>query len=316
MKLLIGAVSVSNPEYSMIHDEARKTFSTVVLNPYGRPLLQEEVEELWVDCDAVICGVEKITAEMLSRAPTSLKVLSKHGVGVDSIDLEAAKAARIAVCNTPGANAQAVAEATIGLMFAAMRNIPNAHHSVVSGRWKRPEGSLIRGKTLGVIGMGSIGKQVIAYSQGFGLNYLAYDPFFDAAFAAEHRVQNRSIEEILEQADIITLHLPCNEATYHLINHKTLAAMKRSAILINTARGDLIDEGDLYDALQQKVIAFAAIDVLAKEPTYESPLFGLENIIITPHLSGNTKETTIVMGMRALHNAVAIINGTDANRVV
>ena len=92
--------------------------------------------------------------------------------------------------------------------------------------------------------------------------------------------------------------------------------MKRSAILINTARGDLIDEGDLYDALQQKIIAFAAIDVLAKEPTYESPLFGLENIIITPHLSGNTKETTIVMGMRALHNAVAIINGTDANRVV
>ena len=316
MKLLIGAVSISNPEYAAIHDEAKKTFSEVVLNPYERTLSTQEVEELWGDCDAVVCGVEKITGEMLSRAPSSLKVLSKHGVGVDNIDLEAANAAGIVVCNTPGANSDAVAEATLGLLFAAMRKIPRAHHDVVSGRWKRPEGSLIRGKTLGVIGMGSIGRQVIAYSQGFGLKYLAYDPFFDAAFAAGHGVQESSMEEIFREADIVTLHLPCTEATYQLINHTTLAMMKRSAILINTARGDLIHEGDLYDALLQKRIAFAALDVLAKEPAYESPLFGLENIIITPHLSGNTRETTLGMGMRALHNAIAVLNGAEANRVV
>lgn len=307
MKLMIGAVSISRANYSFIHEEAKKTFGSIVLNPFDRPLSEEEVEELWIDCDAIICGTELITKKMLQRRPASLKVISKHGVGLDNIDMTAAKAAGIIVCNTAGANSDAVAEATIALILGALRKIPYAHQQVISGVWKRPEGSLFRGKTLGVIGVGNIGKNVIAYTQGFGLNYLAYDPIFDEAFARRHRVEKSSIERIFHEADIITLHLPCTDQTYHMINKESLHSMKESAILINTARGNLVNEADLYEALKQKVIAFAALDVLAKEPTYESPLFTLDNIIITPHLSGNTKETTMDMGMKALQNAVTIL---------
>ena len=316
MKLMIGAVSISKDKYKSIHEEASKVFDEVVVNTFGRPLSAEEIETMWVGCDAILAGNERYTKDLIEKAPSTLKVISKHGVGVDSIDLEACRKKGITVCNTPGANAQAVAEAAVGFILSALRKIPQAHMNVVSNQWKRPEGNLYTGKTLGVIGMGNIGKRIIKCSEGFDVNFMAYDPYFDEKFASEHNVKKASIDEILTTCDIITLHVPVTEETAGMINKNTLSKMKKNAILINTARGDLVNEEDLYEALKNKVIAGAALDVLSKEPCYDSPLFTLDNIIVAPHLAGNTVESTLGMGMKALENAIKVVKGQEGAIIV
>lgn len=315
MKLMIGAISLSGSKYKSLHEFAKTFFDEIVLNPHGRQLTEDEVISLIKDCDAVVCGTERYTKRVLDEAPC-LKVISKHGVGVDNIDLDGAKERGIVVCNTPGANAQAVAETAVALILDSLRKIPQAYMSVVTGNWKRPEGHLIQGKTLGILGMGNIGKTIIRSLEDFGVSFMAYDPFFDEDFAVQHNVKRATIDEILREADIISLHVPSTDVTRRMINRETLSKMKNSAILINTARGDLIDEEALFDALKNGVIAGAALDVLDEEPSYDNPLFQLDNIIITPHLAGNTAETTYQMGKRAIENAIAVLNdGTPKMRV-
>lgn len=315
MKLMIGAISISKEKYRDLHEFAGTFFDEVILNTYGRQMTEEEILKVIGDVDAVVCGTERYTEHVLEAAK-SLKVLSKHGVGVDNIDLEAARKRGIAVCNTPGANAQAVAETAVGLIIDVLRKIPQAHMSVVTGAWKRPEGHLVNGKTIGIIGMGNIGKTIIRCIEGFGGSFMAYDPFFDAEFAKAHNVRQSTIDEILENADVISLHVPSTEQTRRMINKDTLSKMKRDAVLINTARGDLIDEKDLYDALRNGVIGGAGLDVLDEEPCLSSPLFELDNIVITPHLAGNTAETTTQMGKRAISNAMAVLKGEEPSRRV
>lgn len=316
MKLLIAAISISKPQYKAIHEAAGSVFDEIVVNPYGRALTQEEIESMWDHADAILSGTEKYTAEMLSRAPAALKVISKHGVGIDNIDLQAAHARGIVVCNTPGANAVAVAEAALGLILSVLRKIPLSDRHVRAGDWKRFEGQLIRGKTVGILGMGNVGKNVITRAEAFGAQFIAYDPYFDEAFAAAHNVRRAEIDEVLRQADILSLHLPSTPETRYLINKESLSHMKPGAILINTARGDLINEEDLYEALQNGVIGGAGLDVYSQEPIYESKLFALDNAVLTPHMAGNTRETTMEMGMFALRNAVKIIRGEDGAVVV
>ena len=316
MKLLIGAISISKPKYAAIHEKAKEVFDEVIVNPFGRALTEEEILERWDGVDAIVAGTEKYTREMLEKAPSTLKVISKHGVGVDNIDLAAAKARGITVCNTPGANADAVAEATMGLILCVLRKIPVSDQYVRTNNWKRLEGHLIKGQTIGVIGMGNIGKNVILRAEPFGAKFMAYDPYFDSAFAQVHNVQQATIEEILKTADIVSLHLPCTPETYHMINQETLAMMKPGAALINTARGELIDEEALYQALKCGRLGGAGLDVYSSEPMYNSPLFELDNIVVTPHMAGNTSETTMSMGMWALDNAMKVITGQDGAVIV
>ena len=316
MKLLIGANSVSKPQYAAIHEKAKEVFDEIVLNPFGRTLTSEEVMERWGDVDAILAGTEKYTKEMLQNAPASLKVISRHGVGLESVDLAAAKAQGITVCNTPGANADAVAEAAMGLILSVLRKIPLSDHYVRSNNWKRSEGRLIKGQTVGVIGMGNIGKGVIRRCQGFGAKFMAYDPYFDEAFAAEYGVAPAGIEDVLKNADIVTLHLPSTPETYHIINAETLAMMKSGAVLINTARGELVDEAALYDALRSGHLGGAGLDVYSSEPIYNSPLFELDNIVVTPHMAGNTSDTTMNMGMWALENAMKVVTGQEGAVIV
>ncbi len=316
MKLLIGAISLSKAKYGSIHDEARKVFDEVVLNPYGRQMTAEEVMALWQDADAIISGTEPYTRAMLEKAPKTLKVISKHGVGIDNIDLEACRERGITVCNTPGANAVAVAEAALGLMLSVLRKIPYSDRMIRSGNWKRPEGNLLKGALVGVIGMGNIGKNVITRAEAFGARFMAYDPFFDEAFAAAHAVERASMEDILKKADIVSLHVPSTPETRGMINRDTLRQMKPNAVIINTARGELINEDDLAKALREGVIAGAGLDVFTKEPLTESPLFALDNTVLTPHMAGNTAQTTFEMGSRALQNAVRVVRSEPGATIV
>ena len=304
MKLLIAAVSISAPHYSALHEDARKYFDEVVVNPYGRVLTEPELRTLWQGADAIIAGNERYPASLLEEAPASLKVISKHGVGIDNVDQGAAARKGIAVRNVPGANADAVADMTVGLILCALRNISRADRLIRDSRWQRFEGHLSQGKVLGVLGMGSIGKAVIRRAKGFGMSVMAYDPYFDGEFAKTYGVQQASVEEVLRTADIVTLHMPSTQETRNLINARTLGMMRREAILINTARGDLINETDLYAALKERRIASAALDVYCQEPCLDSPLFELDNIIFSPHAAGNTVETTLLMGTKALENAI------------
>ena len=316
MKLLISANSVSNPKYAAIHEKAKEVFDEVVLNPFGRTLTGEEVIACWDGVDAILAGTEKYTAEMMSHAPSTLKVISRHGVGVENIDLDAAHLRGITVCNTPGANADAVAEAAIGLILSVLRKIPLSDHYVRTNEWKRSEGHLIKGKTIGVIGMGNIGKGVILRSEPFGAKFIAYDPYFDKDFGEKHNVTCAGAEEVLKTADIITLHLPSTPETHHIINVETLSIMKAGAVLINTARGELVDEEALYMALKSGRLGGAGLDVYSCEPLYNSAFFELENIVMTPHMAGNTSETTLNMGLWALENAIKVVTGQEGAVIV
>ncbi len=316
MKLMIGAISISSEKYAAVREEALKVFDEVTVNPFGRQMTEAEVRERWADADAIVCGTEPYTREMIMDAPSTLKVISKHGVGVDNIDLDACREKGIVVCNTPGANAIAVSEAAIGLMLAVLRKIAFSDRLIRAGRWKRPEGSLIQGATVGVLGMGNVGKNVITRAEAFGAKFMAYDPYFDEAFAAAHNVKRASIAEILQQADIITLHVPSTPETRQLINEKSLKTMKPDAVLINTARGDLVNEADLYEALKAGTIAGAGLDVFSEEPLKSSPLFELDNVVLTPHMAGNTAQTTLSMGLRAVDNAIRIVKGEEGASTV
>ena len=316
MKLFIGAVALGTPQFADVAEAARPFFDEVVLNPYGRKLREEEIAELWTGADAVVAGSEAYPASLLSRAPEQLTVISRHGVGYDAVDLQAARARGIKVCNTPGANAGAVADLAVGLMLSLLRKIPQQDRLIRSGKWTRIVGNDMAGKTIGILGMGAIGKNVIRRCSGFGARFLAYDPYFDTAFAAEYHVEQADAEAVLRHSDILSLHLPNTPETFHFINEKTLSLMKPTALLINTARGDLVDEDALCDALAAGGLGGAGLDVFHREPLTESRLFQFDNVVLSPHQAGNSVETTAAMGRQAIQNAIQVLQTGDCPSVV
>lgn len=316
MKLLITSPAFCTPLLREMIDYAKSLADEVVVNPYGRTMKFEEVKELWDGVDGIIAGVEVYSKEILSIAPKSLKVISRYGVGYEAIDVNTAKDLGIKVTNTPGVNADAVADLTFGLMLSIARKIPQYDANVRAGKWGRYAGCGLNGKTLGIIGMGAIGKKVAKRGLGFDMNILAYDPYFDEEYASKNGIGKSTIDEILEKSDFVTLHMPVTNETKKLINEDSLKKMKKTAYLINAARGPLIDEAALYNALKNKQIAGAALDVFETEPLYESPLFALDNIVVQPHLGGHTQEAEILMGKLALDNTVAVLRGEACRFVV
>lgn len=309
MKLVITANGLQKPEMKPVLDLAAKYFDTVVMNPWGRRGTQDEIRTIWEDADAIICGAEAFDRAFIQEAPASLKVLSHYGVGVDSIDIPAAKECGIMVCNTPGANADSVAEQAMHLMLACARQTVNHDRHTRLGEWKRFPSFELKGKTLGLIGFGAIGQGVARRAKAFDMNILAYDPYFNEAVAEKIGVQKAGLDEIIYTADVISLHLPCNEQTYHMISADCFRQMKSSAVLINTARGDLIDEDAMIDALKNHVIAGVGLDVYSHEPIKESGLFKLENAILMPHCSANTTGAAMNMGTMAVENAYRALKG-------
>ena len=307
MKLIITANGLQEKGLEPIKGLAARYFNIVVANPWGRRGTKEEIKAVWDGADAIICGAESFDREMIEAAPASLKVLSHYGVGVDSIDIPAAKKRGIAVCNTPSANSTSVAEMAMGLMLSLAKQIPLHDEHTRLGEWKRFPSFELDGKTIGIVGFGAIGQALAKRAHAFGMNIIAYDPDFHDEIAQKFCVQRVELNSLLETSDIVSLHAPCIEDTYRMINKNSLALMKKSALLINVARGDLIDEDALYHALKNKLIAGAGLDVYSREPARENMLFELENIVFTPHCSANTTEACLKMGLMAVENAYRVL---------
>ncbi len=272
----------------------------VQLNPHGRKLTLKECLNLYGDIDGLIAGTEALTAEVL-RAASNLKMISRCGAGADNVDQEAAKELGIKVFTTPDAPTQAVAELTIGLMLALLRGVSTGDHLVKSGEWQKHMGNLLSGKTLGILGLGRIGKRVVEITRPFDLKYIAWDNSPDRQFADKHRIEFSRLDELLRRADIITIHLPYTSELEGIIGQRELGLMKEGAFVINTARGGLVDEGALYIALKERKIAGAALDVFGQEP-YNGRLTELDNIILTPHIGSYAKEARVEMELQAVKN--------------
>ena len=271
-----------------------------IANPYGRRLSDEEATALIKEHQPIgmIAGVETLGRAQLEACPT-IKVVSRCGTGMDNVDLAAAKELGITVYNTPDAPSPSVAELALGIMLSCLRQIPQADRLIRDGKWTAQKGSLLSGKTVGIIGFGRIGQKLATLLSGFGVTLLAYDPH--VATPAHPHAHFTSLEQLVLQCDILSLHLPYNSETHHLFNRARIAAMKPDAILINVARGGLIDEVALYNALSEGHLSAAGLDVFEQEP-YSGPLSTLPNVVLTAHMGSAAKETRQIMEEEAAAN--------------
>ena len=282
----------------------------LVPNTLGRSPTEDELLAQVADVEVIISGTEPLTARVLAAAPR-LKGIAKHGVGYENIDLEAAKSRGIPVALAGNAIADSVADMAWALLLALARQVPGGDRAVRAGQWPRPVGVELRGKTLGVVGTGQIGKGVCRRAAGFGVRLVAHDLFPDAQFAQSWGVRYLPLDALLAEADFVSLHAPVTPETRGLINGRTLALMKPSAYLVNTARGELVDEAALVEALRAGLLAGAASDVFVKEPPGDNPLLALENFIATPHSAGQTHDGLRKMGEITADNALRILRGEE-----
>src|SRR5580693_1855343 len=258
------------------------------------------LEKELADADAlVVRSAVQVDAKLLESAP-NLRVIGRAGVGVDNIDTDAATRRGIVAMNTPGANAVAVAELTVGLMISMARAIPRANATMHAGKWEKKslQGLELRGKTLGIVGLGRIGLEVARRAHAFGMDLIGYDPFIAPVIARENNVTLVPIDEIFKRSDFLTLHVGLTTQTEGLINATSIAIMKKGIRIINCARGELIVEEALAEAIKSGHVAGAALDVFRIEPLKESPFFGLENVILTPHIAGSTAEAQEAVGVQ------------------
>ncbi len=300
-----------------VEQELSRTFD-VRLNKDDRPLGPDGLKEALRTADALLCTVtDRVTDDVLSAEPRRAKILANFGVGFNHIDIEAAKKRGIAVSNTPDVLTEATADIAITLLLMISRRTGEGERHVRSGAWTgwRPThmlGSQVSGKVLGLVGMGRIARAVSKRAHhGFGMRVIFHDPYPPspaeaAALGAEPR---GSLEQVLGEADFVSLHCPAMPETRHLMNRERLGQMRRSAYLINTARGDVVDEAALVQALANGTIAGAGLDVFEKEPRVSPELLAMENVVLLPHLGSATQETRIAMGMRALENLRLFFSG-------
>ena len=256
-------------------------------------LAPESLREALRDCHGLVVRSEtKVTAELMDAAPT-LRVIGRAGVGVDNIDVPAATARGIVVMNAPDGNTITTAEHTIALLIALARRVPQANSSLKAGHWERKSfiGVELQGKTLGVVGLGRIGRVVAGRARAFGMNVVAYDPFMSPEQARDLEIELAPLDDVFARADFLTVHTPLTPETKGIVGREAFSKMKRGVRIINCARGGLVDEGALFEAIQSDVVAGAALDVFEQEPPpVDHPLLALEKVIVTPHLGASTTE--------------------------
>jgi len=277
------------------------------VNPYGRKITSQELAREIQESEILIAGTEKITEEVLKNAP-KLKLISRVGIGLDGIDFALCKRYGVRVAYTPDAPTMAVAELCVGLMLDLARKISDTNHAMKQGVWNRHMGMLLYGKTVGILGMGRIGKSLIHLLSSFNVSFKVYDLKPDLAFGRLYRVQFVSKEEVLSQSDILSVNVPLKEDTLNYITLEELEQMPSHALLINTARGGIVNEADLHTALSQNKIAGAAIDVFEEEP-YRGALSTLDNCILTCHMGASTVDSRTDMEVQALQEAILFKQG-------
>ena len=263
-----------------------------------RPLDEDEMVELVRGCAGLIVGVDPVTPRVLEAGP--LRVVVKYGSGMDNIDVDAARALGVQVSSTPGTNARSVAELAIALLLTLARNVALHDRGVRAGSWRRATGVELAGKQLGIVGYGAIGRQVARIAQGLDMDVVAHDPFVEEA-----DVPLVPLDELYAASDAVSLHLPLTDETRGLVGDRELAAMKSTAFLINTARGGLVDESALADALRSGRLAGAALDGFEMEPLGDSPLRELDNVVLSPHAGASTYDAVLRTAAQAVDQLLA-----------
>jgi phosphoglycerate dehydrogenase-like enzyme len=285
------------------------------------PLSEERMSELAGGFDAYLCGDDVLSRAVIRKSLPRLKVISKYGIGLDKIDLNAATELGVPVLFTPGVNHNTVAEHTFALLFAALRNLVVEANHVAAGRWTRITGTELYGKTVAIVGLGRIGREVAIRARAFGVALVGYGNHWDEAFAREIQIERvQSFDEVLRRADVVCLHTKLTAATRHLINEGNIGLMRRGAIIVNCARGEIVETSAIVSALKSgRLLAYAA-DVLEQEPPpADHPLLGLPNAIITPHIGSRTYESVQRQATCAVENLTLFLAGkapiAQANRV-
>lgn len=308
-------VLTTSPGFAKLGDLADR------MQAAGLTLVREVDQGLALDralagADYLVAGLPPVSDAVLAAAP-DLRAVLKHGVGVDSIDIAAATARGIPVTSTPAANAQAVAEMALGAIFALARNVVQGHLTVTSGDWTRRRGREIAGSTLGIVGFGQIGQRLARMAQGVGMIVIAHDPFTPTQVASDMGVTLTGLAEVLAQADHVSLHLAGGADTHHLINAKAIAAMKPEAVLLNFARGTIVETGALAAALTDGHLSGAAIDAYEVEPPdLSDPIFTCPNVLFSPHSGADTAEALLRMGEMVFEDIQSLERGELPERTL
>lgn len=299
--MIIAVTSPSFSKNTMLRDEISKSFPDVRFNDEGTRFNKDELLEFIKPADGVIVGLEPIDDTILSACP-SLKIISKYGVGLNNIDLDACQRRNINIGWTGGVNRLSVAEMTLGYMLMLCRNLYITSNELKNGIWNKSGGFQLSGKTVGIIGVGYIGKELIRLLQPFGCTILVNDIIDQSDYYTQNNLIEKSKEEIYAQSDIVTIHTPLDSGTEGIIDLKVFQKMKSGAFIINSARGGIIHESDLKYALKNGMIAGAAIDAYIEEPPTDLELLQLPNLICTPHIGGNAIEAVEGMGLSAINH--------------
>jgi D-3-phosphoglycerate dehydrogenase len=315
-RLLVTPTSYGKND-ARLKTELESQVGEVIYNPTGKPLTSAEVGQLLPGIDGYIAGLDGIDANALKSAD-KLKVIARYGVGVDNVDLAEAQKKGIVVTNTPGANSVSVAELALGLILALARQIPEAVEAVHQGKWPRYSGTSLEGKTIGILGLGAIGKQLARRLSGFDCKIMAFDPFADALFAKENHIELAPLDDVRAQSDFLSLHLPLLPETRGIVNGNFLSKMKKGSFLINTSRGEVVDEDALLHAIQSGHIKGVGLDAFITEPPDPmNQLLTMPQVIATPHLGAQTDGSTNNMGWFAMRDCLAVLKNEKATfRVV
>ena len=274
----------------------------IINNPYGRKLTESEVISLASDCIGIVAGVEPLNSKVIDALP-NLRCVSRVGVGMDSVDIAYAESKGVKVLNTPDGPTRAVAELTLGLTISLLRKIPKAHYDLKNRIWKKQTGNLLYEKKVGVLGLGRIGRMVAEMFRSLGNPVIGYDLYPDMEWAEKNNVEILSLEQLLNQCDIITIHIPGNSDGSPVLNQEELSCLKDGAFLVNVSRGGVINEDALYEMLTNEKLSAAALDVFSNEP-YSGKFCDLDNVILTPHIGSYAKEGKLKMEVDAVMNLI------------
>lgn len=295
-------IAVTSPSFSkskVLQKKIYSTFPDAKLNLEGKRFNKEELISYIKDADGVIVGLEPIDVEVLD-ACANLKIVSKYGVGLNNIDLDACKKRNVSIGWTGGVNKLSVAEMTLGYMLMLCRNLFVTSNQLKNGNWNKSGGFQLSEKTIGIIGVGHIGKEVVRLLKPFNCKIMVNDIISQDDYYQENSLIESTKEEIFKEADIVTVHTPLDNTTENLINKEIFSMMKNTSFVLNSARGGIINENDLKEALLNGVISGAAVDAYVEEPPTDKDLLNCENLICTPHIGGNAQESVEAMGLSAI----------------
>ncbi|MCP4454566.1 MAG: phosphoglycerate dehydrogenase [Planctomycetes bacterium] len=305
MKILVTPRSVTKNGHPSL-DALKKAGYGIVLSTPGQFPTEEELLALLPGCAGYLAGVETISARVLESA-SDLKVISRNGTGVDSVDMDAAQKCGVKVCRAQGANARGVAELTLAHILATVRSLPFSDHQMKNGQWQRRKGIELEARTLGLLGCGKIGQLVAGFALAFGMQVKAYDPYPDPTFSPSDAFAYGSLDEVLSESDILSLHCPAQAGNVPLIDSQALSSMKKGVTIVNTARGSLLDEAAVLAALDSGHVAGVTLDAFESEPPQDWALARDPRVVSSPHIGGFTKESVDRAMCAAVDNLLAAL---------